>query len=94
MGHWAISSALEPIYVDDKEDNPNYDSRLDPENIECMMCPCSLEECDRRETCYWDEMWHKDEEDGDDGRSDYWRDSAEQAGWFDKNGDWHPYEEV
>lgn len=31
--------------------------------------------------------------DGDDGRDDYWRDSAEQAGWFDENGDWHPFDE-
>lgn len=31
--------------------------------------------------------------DGDDGRGDYWRDSAEQAGWFDENGDWHPFDE-
>lgn len=78
MGHWAISSALEPIYIDDKWDNPSYDSRLDPENIGCMMCPCSLEECDKRGTCYWD---------------DYWHDSMEQAGWFDRSGDWHSFDE-
>lgn len=65
MGHWTISSALEPIYVDDKLDNPNYDSRLDPENIDCMMCPCSLDECDKRDVCYWDEVWRKEDEEAE-----------------------------
>ena len=60
MGHWIISSALEPVYVDDKWDDPNYDPRTD--DMDCMMCPCTLEECDKREVCYWDEVWAKDDE--------------------------------
>lgn len=60
MGHWIISSALEPVYVDDPWDNPNYDPRTD--DMDCMMCPCSLEECDKREVCYWDEVWREERE--------------------------------
>ena len=61
MGHWTVSWALEPVYVDDPWDNPNYDPRIG--DISCGMCPLSFEECDKREVCYWDEVW-KENEDG------------------------------
>ena len=55
---WVINN-FEPVYVDDEWDNPNYDSRTG--DIDCMMCPFSLEECDKRfeegKSCYWDEVW-------------------------------------
>ena len=60
MGHWTISSALEPIYVDDPWDYPDYDSRDD--SMDCAMCPLTYEECDKREVCYWDEVWGTAEE--------------------------------
>lgn len=59
MGHWTISN-FEPIYVEDPWDNPNYDPRSD--NMDCMMCPCSFKECDKREVCYWDEVWALEKE--------------------------------
>lgn len=43
------------------------------------------EEYDESQRDFADEMWLYETE--------YWRDSAEQAGWFDENGDWHPYDE-
>lgn len=59
MGHWNISSALEPVYVDDPWDNPDYDPRDD--SMDCMMCPLTYEECDSRKAmnkvCYWIEEW-------------------------------------
>jgi hypothetical protein len=64
MGHWTISRGLEPIYVDDPWDNPDYDPR--DNDMDCMMCPCTREECDERhgngKGCYWDEVWGKDAE--------------------------------
>ena len=59
MGHWTISN-FEPIYVDDPWDNPDYDPRSD--SMDCMMCPCSFEECDKRDKCYWDEAWASEKE--------------------------------
>lgn len=57
MGRWIISRSLEPIYVDDPWDNPDYDSRVD--DPDCVFCPYTLEECDERmkrgERCYWNE---------------------------------------
>ena len=53
---WKISRSLEPIYVDDLWDNPNYDAR--DYSMDCMMCPYSKEECDNCEVCYWDMVWN------------------------------------
>ena len=51
---WEIRN-FEPVYVDDPRDNPDYDPRTG--SMDCMMCPCSFAECDKREICYWDEAW-------------------------------------
>ena len=82
---WIITSALEPVYVDDPWDNPNYDPRDD--SMDCMMCPCTKAECDKRRTCYWDEVWSTEDDDPRWHVTDYWHDSMEHAGWFSEEHD-------
>ena len=36
---WVITESLEPVYIDDKDDNNS--------------CPVPCEECGMRNNCYW-----------------------------------------
>jgi hypothetical protein len=67
---WEIRN-FEPVYVDDPQDNPDYDPRTD--SMDCMMCPCSFAECDKREICYWDEEW----------KTEAWRASVGMKKYFE-----------